>query len=267
MLNEKRKVVYTCFPGGKHKVLTMSYDDGREEDRRLVEIFNKNGIKGTFHLNAGIEREIKPEEFAQVYKGHEVSCHTYQHPTIARCPKEDVLLQVLQDRSVLEAAVGYPVRGLSYPNGSYNSNIIDMLPSVGIKYSRTVNSTGTFAMPANYLEWNPTCHHNHNIQEKGKEFLALFKRQYLYMMYVWGHSYEFTDKNNWEVMENFCELMGRHEDIWYATNIEIVDYMEAAERLQFSVNQDFVYNPSAISVWIEVDKAIVEIGGGQTVSL
>lgn len=86
-------------------------------------------------------------------------------------------------------------------------------------------------------------------------------------MYVWGHSYEFTDKNNWEVMENFCELMGRHEDIWYATNIEIVDYMEAAERLQFSVNQDFVYNPSAISVWIEVDKAIVEIGGGQTVSL
>ena len=22
------KVIYTCFPGGKHKVLTMSYDDG-----------------------------------------------------------------------------------------------------------------------------------------------------------------------------------------------------------------------------------------------
>ncbi len=27
--------VYTCFPGGKHKVLTMSYDDGKLEDRRL----------------------------------------------------------------------------------------------------------------------------------------------------------------------------------------------------------------------------------------
>ena len=25
------KVIYTCFPGGKHKVLTMSYDDGRLE--------------------------------------------------------------------------------------------------------------------------------------------------------------------------------------------------------------------------------------------
>ena len=31
--------VYCCFPGGKHKALTMSYDDGRLEDRRLIEIF------------------------------------------------------------------------------------------------------------------------------------------------------------------------------------------------------------------------------------
>ena len=25
---------YICFPGGKFKVLTMSYDDGKLEDRR-----------------------------------------------------------------------------------------------------------------------------------------------------------------------------------------------------------------------------------------
>ena len=48
-------VIYTCFPGGRHKVLTMSYDDGRQEDYRLVELFNKHGIKGTFNLNAGID--------------------------------------------------------------------------------------------------------------------------------------------------------------------------------------------------------------------
>ena len=46
--------VYCCFPGGKHKALTMSYDDGRLEDRRLIEIFNRNGIRGTFHLNSGL---------------------------------------------------------------------------------------------------------------------------------------------------------------------------------------------------------------------
>ena len=50
------KVIYTCFPGGKHKVLTMSYDDGRLEDRRLVELFNRYGIRGTFNLNGGLPR-------------------------------------------------------------------------------------------------------------------------------------------------------------------------------------------------------------------
>ncbi|MGL5434923.1 MAG: hypothetical protein ACRDBO_05900 [Lachnospiraceae bacterium] len=49
--------IYTCFPNGKHKVLTMSCDDGRMEDYHLLDIFNKNGIKGTFHLNSGVIRE------------------------------------------------------------------------------------------------------------------------------------------------------------------------------------------------------------------
>ena len=33
------KEIYTCFPGGKHKALTMSYDDSGIDDKRLVEIF------------------------------------------------------------------------------------------------------------------------------------------------------------------------------------------------------------------------------------
>ena len=46
--------IYHCFPGGAFKVLTMSYDDGKVADRRLISIFNKYGIKGTFHINGGL---------------------------------------------------------------------------------------------------------------------------------------------------------------------------------------------------------------------
>lgn len=56
------KVIYTCFPGGKHNVLTMSYDDGRLEDRRLVELFNRYGIRGTFNLNGGRPPRAHPGE-------------------------------------------------------------------------------------------------------------------------------------------------------------------------------------------------------------
>ena len=41
----KLKNIYICFPGGRHKVLTMSFDDGRVEDRRLVELFNRYGVR------------------------------------------------------------------------------------------------------------------------------------------------------------------------------------------------------------------------------
>lgn len=82
-------VIYICFPGGKHKVLTMSYDDGRQEDYRLVELFNKYGIKGTFNLNAGIDwddKRIPFSDYRSLYERHEVACHTYTHPTIGVVP-------------------------------------------------------------------------------------------------------------------------------------------------------------------------------------
>lgn len=268
-MQTKLKNIYICFPEGKHKVLTMSYDDGREEDRHLVGIFNNYGIKGSFHVNSGLiqDNRIPISEYKTLYEGHEISAHTFSHPTISRCPIEQVVEQVMEDRKQLEDAVGYPIRGMSYPNGSYTKEIINILPSLGIRYSRIVGNSDNFSMPDNYLEWKATCHHNHKLLELGEEFINLNKTQYLYMMYVWGHSYEFTDKNNWNVIEDFCKLVGGRKDTWYATNIQIVDYMEEAKRLQFSAKGDIVYNPSFQSIWISVNNQIFEIKGGSMVSI
>lgn len=264
------KNIYACFPGGKHKALTMSYDDGREEDRRLIDIFNQNGIKGTFNVNYGIQEDPKRiplSEYKTLYKGHEVASHTYTHPTIERCPLEQVAQQVLEDRKGLEKIMGYPVRGMAYPNGSYSEEIIKLLPALGIRYGRVVGSSDSFALPSEPMKWQATCHHNHNLLENGEAFLKLFKTQYLYLMYVWGHSYEYTDQNNWELIERFCDQVGHKEDIWYATNIEIIDNMEVKSRLQFAADGSFVYNPSAASAWLSVDGGIVEVAGGQLMNL
>lgn len=253
------------FPGGKHKVLTMSYDDGKAADRRLVEIFNRYGIRGTFHLNSGLLGEgdrLAHDEIKELYKGHEVSAHTATHPTIARSPKEQLVEEIFADRKGLEQIMGCTVRGLSYPNGSYNQLVKDILPYLGIEYARTVHSTGGFSMPSDFLEWHPTCHHNHNLLQLAEDFTQLHKRQYLYMMYVWGHSYEFDHDQNWQIIEAFCEGVGGQEDIWYATNIEIVDYVQAFHQLKFSADSQFVYNPSVQSVWLSVDGENVEVKGG-----
>lgn len=264
------KTIYSCFPNGKHKVLTMSYDDGQIHDRRLISIFNKYGIKGTFHLNdiSGVdERKVTADEILELYKGHEVSCHTLTHPTIERCPLDQVVQQIIENRKQLEDACGYPVRGMSYPNGSYSDDIIKLLPACGIEYCRVVGSTDDFGFPDNYLAWTSTCHHSHNLMKNAEKFINLHKTQYLYMMYVWGHSYEFDRDNTWDFIENFCKYVSGKDDIWYATNIEIVDYMNAAKNLKYTAKGNHVYNASAIPVWISVDGIIHKIDGGATVDI
>lgn len=253
------------FPEGRIKALTMSYDDGVVEDRRLVEIFNQHGIKGTFHLNSGRQGAGTLAEAGVLYQGHEVSCHSKNHPTLDRIPDICILNQMLEDRLALERLVGYPVRGMSYPNGGYSSAILPVLASAGIVYSRTTVSTGKYSLPDNWLTWHPTCHHNDDLLARGERFKQM--RGNFSLFYVWGHSYEFARQNNWELIEEFCRNMSGVPDIWYATNIEIYDYVMAARRLEFSADGSLVHNPNALSVWLRAAGEIREVPSGQTVSL
>ena len=264
--------IYNCFPGGRFKALTMSYDDGKLEDRRLVEIFNRHGIKGTFNLNGGklgYPDTVTADEIAALYAGHEVATHTLTHPTIARCPLVEVAEEIAGDRKILESLTGKLVRGHAYPNGSYSDEIISLFRSLGIAYGRVTTPTLNFALPTDPMRWQPTCHHNApQLMEKARFLVDTDRKHHLYLLYVWGHSYEFTNNDNWQVMEAFCDLVGGKSDIWYATNIEIIDYMEVLNRLQYAADGQSVYNPSAQSAWVEVDDSrIVEIPGGSYVDL
>lgn len=286
--------IYKVFPGGKFKVLTFSYDDGKLEDRKLVSIFNKYNLKATFNLDSGIidsKVRIPQEEWPQLYEGHEIAVHTCTHPTMIRLNDYGILREILEDKTNLEKIFKRPIYGLAYPNGSCDNRVIEIAKSAGIKYGRVVSDKyaatkvaeeyaksadgpiligdeNGFCMPEDYMRWVPTCHHNHNLMEFGNNFMALKKKQYLYMMYVWGHSFEFERNNNWNVIEEFCEAISNRDDIWYATNLEIVEYNELFDRLQFFADNEYVYNPSVKSVWLMVnDKDLVQVKGGETVKL
>ena len=266
------KTYYITYPHGKYKAITLSYDDGKVQDRRLIDILNRYGLKGTFHLNGGLfptedevetpDSRIKKSEVASLYQGHEVACHTYTHPTIARCPIDKVADEVIMDRQVLEELVDYPVCGFSYPNGSYNQAIQQLLPLLGIEYARPVGSTKNFSIPENWYEWQPTCHHNNGLIALAEAFTQLHKSQYLYLMYVWGHCYEFDHDENWELMEEFAAHVSKDESIWFVTNIEYKRYMEASKRLVFTNKGDKVYNPNAQTVWIRINQYVFAVKPG-----
>lgn len=258
-------ISFSYYPEGKKKALTMSYDDGQVYDRRLVEIFNKYGIKGTFHLNSGKFGGgpfLDASEIATLFKGHEVSAHSLNHPYLTLVPGDVMVEEIMEDRKRLEDLVGYPVRGMSYPFGAFNDYIVKSLPCLGIEYSRTVNSHGWFHFPDDFLVWHPTCHHDDGLLEKGKLFMECPPWMQMPLFYVWGHSFEFERNNNWELIEEFCKSISQDDSVWYATNIEVMDYVKAMRNLKFSVDRKTVINPSAIPVWIGVDGIAVKIEPG-----
>ncbi len=264
-------VLFYLFKNGKHKAITLSYDDGTICDRQLVEIMNRYGIRGTFHLNSGrlgvAEPGARPfvtkEEVQGLYGNHEVSCHGACHYSYDVLSPQNVVQDVMEDRRALEALCQYPVRGISYANGRYSEETITALRNCGIVYARTVQSTRNFRLPQDFMQWHPTCHHKECL-EFGDKFLSSKQAG---LFYVWGHSYEFEKDDNWELMENFCRMMANNEDIWYATNIEIYEYITAQKNLVISADNRLVYNPSAIRVWFIANGKDCSVGPGEMLTL
>lgn len=266
------QIVFYCFPGGRRKALSMSYDDGTIHDRRLVDIFNKHDIRGTFHLNSGnldCDGILHSDEVTALYAGHEVAAHSVTHPALPHLTRERVLHEIIEDRRALEQLVGYPVRGFAYPGGDFSDSVVELLPALGIDYARTTHLNPSFSITEDFLRWPFSCHHNNSL-EWARKFLAVPPAWGLQLFQVMGHSYEFDRVGNWEFIEEFCKLMGKRDDIWYATNIEIVDYIRAARGVRSSVDGTILYNPGGHQVWFSDwsrDRAVGSIAPGATLQL
>ena len=275
--------IFLRFPFGKTKALTLSYDDGVEQDIYLLELMKQYGIKGTFNLNSAlfaeegtvypkghIHRRMTKKAIIELYKesGQEIAVHTLTHPHLENLPTSAILNEVLEDRKNLEEMFGTIIRGMAYPFGSYSDAVVEALKLTQILYARTTKSTENFNIPTDLLRLPATCHHkNPSLMELAEKFISDQPKKNPYLFYLWGHSYEFETDNNWEVIERFFEKVANRDDVWYATNIEIFEYIEAYHSLQFSVDTHIIKNPSAFDVYINYNGNDMVIGGGNQVRL
>lgn len=265
------------YPQGRAKALTLSYDDGCQTDKRLIDIMSENGLRGTFNIMSmlfdlpeeHVKERMRVVKRACLESGNEVACHGYDHPALSRMTVTGIIQQVLEDRRRLEREFGTIVRGMAYPYGDYDEKVMDVLKMCGICYSRVCHSTSDFRLPKNWYEWRPTCHHDDDIMQLADYFIGkqLEECDEPILFYVWGHTYEFDQRNNWDKMEKFAEKIGNRDDIWYCTNIEFYDYVQCFNSLQFSVDENIVHNPTATDVWITFNsnKKTFVIPAGKTV--
>lgn len=217
------------------KAVTFSYDDGVTSDLRLIEIFNKYGMKCTFNLNYGLgptnggwEYNGKPvnrldlREYAAAYAGHEIAAHALTHQNLIDISIEEARKEMVEDRAGLTEIFGKCPVGMAYPYGTFNDEVVAMLKALGFQYARTVWDSGNYDVQTDLLRFRPTCHHdNERLFELAEEFLAM-ETEEPKIFYIWGHSYEFEGKENWDRIEKLCQMLSGRGDIFYGTNAEVL---------------------------------------------
>lgn len=285
------KYCFLRYPEGKFKAVAFTYDDGTRHDLRFAETIDRYGIKCTFNLCSGMlgqsttDSRLTPEEIQEhiLDKGHEIAVHGEYHiaPVLSRPIK--AIQDILNCRLQLEQTFGIMVRGMGYAdvalknfqNGASYENIREYLKDLGIVYARCSGfDPNGFQLPTDWHHWAYTSRHNNpKVKEYIQNFMALdpdkmyCASRYPRLFMLAGHSFEFHNDNNWELLEELCTLLGGHEDIWYATSIEIYEYVNAYNALVFSADSTKVYNPTLHKIWFDVDGTLHTIDPGQTVTI
>lgn len=282
------------FPDGKPKALTLSYDDGCTADLKLIEIIDKYGLKATFNLNSAVIPDEKSDgwhvtvnEWKEILKNspHEIAVHGAYHKAPGLCSSVAVIEDILSCRKTLEAKLGRIIRGMAYPDSGITrftvgaasyKELCGYLKGLGIKYSRSLGADNDrFDLPDDWYNWLPTAHHvNPELFAYLDKFLKLNPNEGYCsahapkLFYLWGHSFEFANNKNWDLLEKFCaeakKSADEKGDIWFATNGEIYDYVRAYESLEWNAEETLAYNPTLIDIYLEYDGAIVCIKSGET---
>lgn len=275
--------MYLRFPNGRRKAFTISYDDNVTQDERLIELMRKYEIKGTFNIIPGwfakegtvfpageIYANVTKKKALEIYKDEliEVANHGFNHKKMTTLSKLLQMEDIIKCRKKLENMFGKITTGFAYPYGWYDESLIEVLRDAGISYARTVCSTGEFMLPDDWLELHPTCHHDdERLEQLAEQFLNDEISEHPYMFYVWGHTFEFDQNDNWEVISSLFEKISGKEDVWYATNGEICEYHKAYQKLVFSADGSRIFNPTSTDLWAEIDHKLMLLPAGRTVEV
>ncbi len=227
------------YPGGKKKAFNITYDDGVLQDVRFVALLNQYGIKGTFNLNSQLMQEefswihpngmqvkrLSPDVVRELYEGHEIASHTLTHPYMQELSDEQLWHQMKTDKENLEMLFGREVKGFAVPFDYYDDRIAHCAESCGFAYARMSEFSGNFTPCRDWYYWKTGIYH---IEPNLTNFVADFlnTEEELAVCQIVGHSYDLDAENLWGTMELICAAVSARDDIWFCTNLELVEFLK-----------------------------------------
>lgn len=225
------------------KFFTLSFDDGVEQDKRLIEVLKQYDMPCTFNLNGGMfgdesftahigeigfmdlkaenrfrlrlfstveHNRIPLDEAVQVYAGYEVASHDYTHHPVKGRTLDEIREALLQDRQTLSEIFGQQITGFAYPGGISSKAAANVLRENDFLFGRGAFSSRSFAWPEDPWEYKPTCSHkDKKIFDLLNDFDAAEPAEDDLLFMVWGHAYEFDYGIENTSLEHFKRVLDR----------------------------------------------------------
>ena len=239
------------------KYFTISYDDGLEQDEKLIALMKQYGIRGTFNLSSGlfgkksyirrigdmgmdadsnrkgkcVNHFILPKDRAvSIYRDVEVASHGKHHLNETKLSDSELREEIEEDAAFLSDMFQKPVHGHIVPYGAVNAEVREVMAGAGLTYGRMatmMKKPVDFKARVRDGMIVPTCWHLDSFAVPCLEkFLSTPAEDGDLVFYMWGHGYELdygTKRGNWEYIERIFRMAKDAEDVIKVTNGELVE--------------------------------------------
>lgn len=211
------------------KIFIFAIDDGTVFDKKVIEIFNRYGIKATFNLNSGLQdfvwyqhwlevRRLNLWENRDIYKNHEVASHSLTHPYLTSMDDDAVRNEVRKDIENLTEIFHEKIESFSFPFDGYDERTINIIKNEGITHIILPEVDPSFKLPEDTFHIKPTAWQIDDALIKVKKFIS--KENAEFFLYL-SHSYDYEYDDTYEKLEKLCKIVTSEKDIKIITLKEL----------------------------------------------
>jgi peptidoglycan/xylan/chitin deacetylase (PgdA/CDA1 family) len=120
--------------GAAQTVVSLTFDDGWDDQYATVSTLAAHGMKGTYYVNTGDTGESGHLSWEQLVAmdaaGHEVTGHTLDHVDLVTVGATEARRQICEDRQNLLTR-GFIAKSFAYPFGSYDTTAKSLVRDCG----------------------------------------------------------------------------------------------------------------------------------------
>lgn len=215
---------------------------------KVLEALDKYNVKATFFVPGAVIREYENAVKEIVERGHEIGCHGDYHENFGTLTVDEQKRAISNAIETIKEVTGKDPVGFRMPEGEINSETLDIVKQLGLKYSSSLSDDDmpyihenglvelpirweTFDLPYFIFTWDPPMPRGQGRSSNVKDVLNNFNYE-LEGAKRFGTlvNYQFDPTTAGEqgrifILETILERLCQDERVWLASCSEIAEYV------------------------------------------